>query len=66
MKKLFIILPALLAMSPMAWATDDVGSAVTGALATGATSATTFLIAAIAIPIAFLVFKIGKRALSRA
>lgn len=45
---------------------STIDTAVTDALTAGAASSTTFLIAAIAIPVAFLVFKLGKRALGRA
>ena len=45
---------------------QDIGSAITSALTTGATSANSYLVLAIAIPVAFFVFKLGKRALGRA
>jgi hypothetical protein len=51
---------------PLVASAQTVNDAVEDALAAGATQATAFLIAAIAIPVAFLVFKLGKRALSRA
>jgi hypothetical protein len=52
---------ALLSAPMVARADGDVSSAVTSALIGGSTTATSFLVAAIAIPIAFLVFKLGKR-----
>jgi hypothetical protein len=44
----------------------DIGSAVTSALTDGATNASAYLVFAIAIPVAFFTFKLGKRALGRA
>ena len=44
----------------------DIGSAVTSALTDGATNASAYLVLAIAIPVAFFTFKLGKRALGRA
>jgi hypothetical protein len=44
----------------------DLVDDITAALTTGATTATTLLGIAIAIPVAFFVFKLGKRALGRA
>lgn len=44
----------------------DITSAITSSLTDGATTASEYLVLAIAIPVAFFVFKLGKRALSRA
>ena len=49
-------------MFPLATISD----AITSALTDGATSLDGYLVLAIAIPVAFFVFKLGKRALGRA
>lgn len=45
---------------------QDVGSAITSALTAGASNATAYLLIAVAIPVAFFTYKLGKRVLGRA
>jgi mannose/fructose/N-acetylgalactosamine-specific phosphotransferase system component IIC len=69
MRKLLWILPlAVLGFGSVgsAFATDPVVDAITTALTTGATDAGTLLVVAITIPLAFLIFKIGKRVIGKA
>jgi len=63
-KRLMLVGSVLAPLSMFADSTVE--SEITSALSSGATTATTLLVAAVAIPLAFLVFKIGKRVIGKA
>ncbi len=65
MKK-FISTIAVVAVTVQASMAQALDTAVNSAITDGVTSSGTYLAAAIAIPVGFFVFKLGKRVLSRA
>jgi heme/copper-type cytochrome/quinol oxidase subunit 2 len=66
MKKYLLAAVTAVAVSAQAVQAQAVDAAVSSAIADGLTSTNTYLTAAIAIPVAFFVFKLGKRVIGRA
>jgi uncharacterized membrane protein YfbV (UPF0208 family) len=65
MNKIIPTVAALAVTAQVSWA-QALDTAVNSAITDGVTSSNGYLAAAIAIPVAFFVFKLGKRVLGRA